>query len=86
MIFANDEQPANLADLLKRTSDTSVLVFWAELGEEPEMELGERYADTAPNAESWEVPGATHIGGLTAQREDYERQVVAFFDRTLGHG
>lgn len=49
------------------------------------MELGQTYADTAPRAESWEVPGATHIGGLTAQREDDERQVVDFFDRMVGH-
>ena len=31
----------------------------------------------------WEVRGSGHAGGIDAQPEQYERRVVAFFDRHL---
>jgi hypothetical protein len=31
----------------------------------------------------WEIPEAEHVGGLAARPAEYERRVVAFFDRAL---
>ena len=31
----------------------------------------------------WEMPTAAHTGGLAAYPKEYERRVVAFFDRAL---
>ena len=31
----------------------------------------------------WEVAGAGHTGGIDAQPRQYERRVIAFFDRAL---
>ena len=32
----------------------------------------------------WEVPNGQHVAGLTTAPAEYERRVVAFFDRTPG--
>ena len=31
----------------------------------------------------WEVPNGQHIAGITTRPREYERRVVAFFDRFL---
>ena len=36
--------------------------------------------------EIWEVPGAEHMNGAQAQPREYERRIVAFFDRALLRG
>lgn len=33
--------------------------------------------------ETWEIPEASHTGGITARPDEYERRVVGFFDRAL---
>jgi fermentation-respiration switch protein FrsA (DUF1100 family) len=33
----------------------------------------------------WAIPEAGHIQGITARPKEYERRVVAFFDRALRH-
>ena len=33
----------------------------------------------------WEVPGASHTGGIEARPKEYERRVVAFFDDALAN-
>ena len=41
------------------------------------------YAAAGEPKEIWQVPGAAHTGGFDAQPAEYERRVVAFFDRAL---
>ena len=41
------------------------------------------YAVANAPKQLWEVPGSGHIGGTEAQPLEYERRIVAFFDRTL---
>ena len=43
---------------------------------------GSLYA-AGTTAELWRVPGSTHVGGLRAASEEYERRVIDFFDRAL---
>jgi hypothetical protein len=35
------------------------------------------------SATLWEIPESTHVGGLTARPEEYERRVVGFFNEAL---
>ncbi len=34
----------------------------------------------------WQIPEASHTGGLTARPKEYERRVIAFFDNALLKG
>ena len=78
--------------LRRRTSSTwprtsapaRALIVWGEDGQPAEKVLGPTYAEAAGDAaSSWEVPGATHTGGIDAAPDEYERRVIAFFDSTL---
>jgi hypothetical protein len=37
----------------------------------------------SPSARLWEIPGARHTGGLSAEPAEYERRVAGFFTRAL---
>jgi hypothetical protein len=41
------------------------------------------YAAAGEPKALWEVPGASHTGGIEARPKEYERRVVAFFDDAL---
>ena len=41
------------------------------------------YAAAGAPRTLWRVPGSGHVGGIDAQPKQYERRVVAFFDRAL---
>lgn len=56
-------------------------------------EEGQNGSETKPNKgfyaaahqpkKIWQVPGGQHIAGITTRPQEYERRVVAFFDREL---
>jgi fermentation-respiration switch protein FrsA (DUF1100 family) len=82
--FANTMPPESLKELVKDIPPRPVFLIHAK-GES----LNEVYYDSAGkpgNWHLWEVPGAKHVGGLEAQPQEYERRVVAFFDRALVEG
>ena len=82
-VFANRPPPPDLLDLMRQTPPRPVLLIQAETGQGGE-ELNPRYAAAAgTTAELWQVPGSTHVGGLRATPEEYERRVIDFFDRAL---
>lgn len=41
------------------------------------------YAAAGEPKTIWEIPEASHTGGLDARPEEYERRVIAFFDKAL---
>ena len=41
------------------------------------------YATAGEPKAIWEVPGASHTGGIDTQPREYERRVIAFFDHAL---
>ena len=82
-VFAGQPPPPDLRDLMGRIGPRPMLLIQAETGLGGE-ELNPVYAAAAgPTAEVWRVPGSTHVGGLHARPEEYERRVVGFFDRAL---
>jgi len=82
-LFSNALPPADLESLVPKISG-AVLFVYGENGQ-PAEEPANRafYAAAHEPRELWEVPGSGHIGGTEARPREYERRVVAFFDRYL---
>jgi dienelactone hydrolase len=85
-LFTDNVPPATLKSLVAKTS-AAVFFVYGEHGQAIEEPANTMLYDTARGPkEIWEVPGSTHMGGMDAQPQEYERRVVAFFDRHLGVG
>jgi dienelactone hydrolase len=82
-IFTNNLPPADLAALVPRISG-AVFFVYGEDGQPVEQPANDAFhADAHDPKELWEVPGSGHVGGLEARPREYERRVIAFFDRWL---
>ena len=82
-VFSNGLPPPDLADIIGRIAPRPVLLIYAENGVGGE-ELNQVFHQAAEGtAELWRVPGSSHLGGIDAQPEEYERRVIAFFNRAL---
>ena len=69
---------------MSSASPRPVFFIYATPGQGGEAELNPVYLRAAREPKSaWNVPGASHTGGITARPEEYERRVIAFFDRAL---
>jgi hypothetical protein len=80
-VFGSDLPPRDLTDL---SAEISVPVFfiYATPGQDGES-LTTQYHDAAKQPkEIWAAEGV-HTGAIDAEPEEYERRVVAFFDRAL---
>lgn len=76
--------PSSLLDGVARISPRAAFLIYGEDGQAIERSLNPAYFERAGDPkEIWEVPGATHTGGLAGQPEEHERRVVGFFDREL---
>jgi uncharacterized protein len=83
-LFSDKLPPPNLKELAARISPRSVFFVYGEKGQPGEIDLNPIYYRAAREPKAiWEVPGAGHTGGINAQPEEYERRVVAFFDKAL---
>jgi uncharacterized protein with von Willebrand factor type A (vWA) domain len=81
-VFANQAPPPNLRDLAAKVEQPMLLIAAPEKGVGEKLNRG--YAKAAgASATLWEIPESTHVGGLRARPEEYERRVVGFFDRAL---
>jgi dienelactone hydrolase len=82
-LFTDNLPPADLQSLVPKMSAAAFFIY-GEHGQPDEEPVNERFYERAPgDRELWEVPGSGHMGGTKAQPEEYERRVVAFFDRHL---
>ena len=81
-ISSNQLPPANLKDLAAKVEQPMLLIAAPEKGVGEELNRG--YVKAAgDSATVWEIPESTHVGGLEARPEEYERRVVGFFDEAL---
>ena len=81
-VSSNQVPPANLKDLAAKVEQPMLLIAApnAPTGET----LNRGYATAAgSSATLWEIPESGHVGGQKARPEEYERRVIAFFDRAL---
>jgi hypothetical protein len=82
-VSSNRLPPENLKDLAARIDQPLLLIAAPEKGVGEELNRG-YHAAAGGNSTLWEIPESTHVGGLEARPEEYERRVVGFFDRALG--
>jgi pimeloyl-ACP methyl ester carboxylesterase len=81
-VSSNHSPPANLKDLAAKVEQPMLLIAAPKSGAGEDLNRG--YAEAAgESATLWEIPESTHMGGMTARPEEYERRVVGFFDEAL---
>ena len=84
MLFANQSAPPNLKSLVGRIAPRPVFFIYGQHDQDNVRELTPGYYAAAGEPKAiWEVPGASHTGGIDAQPRDYEQRVVAFLDDAL---
>jgi hypothetical protein len=80
-VFASDLPPRGLTELSAEITEP-LFVIYSEQGQGGET-LSRRYYDAARGPkELWAAPGG-HTGAVDAAPDEYERRIVAFFDRAL---
>jgi uncharacterized protein len=82
-VFSNHAPPPNLKDLVARISPRPLFLIYSGHpvgGEELNTTF---YAAAGEPKTLWKIADAGHTGGLDAHPEQYERRVIAFFDRAL---
>lgn len=84
-VFNNNLPPASLKSLVPQIAPRSVFFIYGEKGQNGTETKPNKgfYAAAGNPKEIWEVPEAQHIAGITTRPQEYERRVVAFFDRAL---
>jgi dienelactone hydrolase len=80
-VSSDQAPPPDLEDLAADVRQPMLLIAAPESGHGER--LNRDYAAAAPRATLWEIPESTHVGGLQARPEEYERRVVGFFDEAL---
>jgi uncharacterized protein len=77
--------PPNLKHLSARIAPRSVFFIYALHGTGgEEKQLNPKYYAAAGGPKQiWEIPEASHTGGITARPKEYERRVIGFFDDAL---
>lgn len=82
-VLSDRMPPPPLTDLIGRIAPRAVFLIWAGRGQGGEEQNADYYAAAGSPRLRWEIPEAGHTGGLDARPAEYERRVVAFFDRHL---
>ena len=83
-IFSNHMPPPPIVDSIGAISPRPVLLMYADPGIGGESTRQPEYFAAAGDPKTiWQVPGASHTGGLDAEPAVYERRVVGFFDDAL---
>ena len=82
-VFSNSPPPPHLKDLVGQIAPRSVFLIYTTHGVDTEDLNPQYYAAAGQPKLIWKIPEAGHTGGLTARPGEYERRVIAFFDRAL---
>jgi uncharacterized protein len=82
-VFANQSPPTNLKDLVPKIAPRAMFLIAAPNAPTGE-DLNRGYYEAAGEPKAlWEIPESKHVGGQEARPREYERRVIAFFDRAL---
>jgi fermentation-respiration switch protein FrsA (DUF1100 family) len=82
-VFSNHAPPPDLNDLVGQIAPRPVFLIYTPHGQGAETLNPTFYAAARDPKMLWEIPEASHTGGLEARPAEYERRVVGFFDRAL---
>ena len=81
-IFANQLPPPSLVDLVPKIAPTAVFFIHATKGAAGEDNNPDYFDAAGSPKQIWKIE-TSHTHGLTDHPQEYERRVIAFFDRTL---
>jgi dienelactone hydrolase len=81
-VSANQSPPESLTKLAAKVDEPLLLIAAPIHGVGEDLNRG-YHAAAGENSTLWEIPESTHVGGLEARPEEYERRVVGFFDKAL---
>jgi uncharacterized protein len=81
-LFSASAPPPSLDDLVGRIAPRPLFLITAGPGNSEELNRS-YYASAGEPKTLWEIPEASHIGGINARPAEYERRVVGFFDEAL---
>lgn len=84
-VFANQAPPPSLVDLTPRIAPRPMFLIYAlhgTGGEEKQLNP-KYYAAAGTPKQIWEIPEASHTGGIDARPREYEQRVIGFFDHAL---
>jgi uncharacterized protein len=83
-VLSGTPPPPSLKQLMPRIAPRHVLLIQAGRGVESEKYNGDFYrAAKRGSAELWTIPEATHVGGMEARPNEYERRIIGFLARVL---
>ena len=82
-VLTNQPPPANLKSLIGRIAPRPVMLIGAPNSKHGEELNRDYYAAAKEPKTLWEIPEASHVGGIDARPAEYERRVVGFFDDAL---
>jgi hypothetical protein len=84
-LFSNQAPPPNLKNLVGRIAPRPVFFIYSThgVGGEEKQLNPKYYAAAGQPKQSWEIPEASHTGGIVARPKEYERRVIGFFDQAL---
>jgi uncharacterized protein len=84
-LFTNDLPPPSLKSEVGKIAPNAVFFVYGEKGQGgAETKPNQSFYEAAGEPKQiWEVPNGQHIAGLKTQPAEYERRVIAFFDRAL---
>jgi fermentation-respiration switch protein FrsA (DUF1100 family) len=82
-VFANHAPPPGLHELVGRIAPRPVFLIYTPHGQGAETLNATFHAAAGEPKTLWEIPEASHTGGLEARPAEYERRVVGFFDKAL---
>jgi alpha-beta hydrolase superfamily lysophospholipase len=79
------EESPSLMGLMPRIAPRPVLLIAGGVGAPEEIPANRRYRDAGgPTVRLWELPDASHTGGLRRHPAAYAARTTAFLDRALG--
>jgi hypothetical protein len=81
-LFSTSAPPPSVDDLVGRIAPRPLFLITAGPGNSEELNRS-YYASAGEPKTLWEIPEASHIGGIKARTAEYERRVVGFFDQAL---
>ena len=81
-IFANQLPPPSLVDLVPKIAPTAVFFIHATKGAAGEDNNPDYFEAAGTPKRIWKIE-TSHTHGLTDHPQEYERRVIAFFDRNL---
>lgn len=83
-LLGSQPVPISLKSASTLIAPRAVFFIYGEDGQESERGVNPVYYDAAYRPKAiWQVPGAGHTQGIVTQPGEYERRVIAFFDRAL---